>query len=192
MSILVADISISLDGYVAGAERTLDEPMGRGGERLHEWMGSEEGQKVLEESVGELGAVVTGRRTYDDSIRWWEADGPTGPARRPVIVLTHEPPAAVPENGVYEFVTGGVAGALEAARRAAGDRDVCVMGGVDVIRQYLDAGLVDEISLHVAPVLLGHGLRLFEGSPEREVILEPLQAQSTETALHVRYRVNGF
>jgi dihydrofolate reductase len=115
--------------------------MGPGGERLHEWMGSEEGQRLLGQTVGGLGAVIAGRRTYDDSVRWWGADGPSGPARRPVIVVTHEAPSEAPENGVYQFVTGGIADALDRARTAASGDIVCVMGGADVIRQYLNAGL---------------------------------------------------
>lgn len=191
MSILVADISISLDGYIAAAGRTPDEPMGPGGERLHEWMTSEEGQTLLGQAVGGLGAVIAGRRTYDDSVRWWGADGPSGPARRPVIVVTHDAPSDTPENGVYLFVTTGIADALDQARSAAAEDDVCVMGGADVIRQYLNAGLVDELSLHVAPVLLGAGTRLFDGAPERQLPLERLSAVDTATALHVQYRVNS-
>ncbi|MCP2635398.1 dihydrofolate reductase family protein [Microbacterium sp. HD4P20] len=190
MSILVADISISLDGYVAAAGRTPDEPMGPGGERLHEWMGSDEGQNLLGQYIGGLGAVITGRRTFDDSLPWWGADGPTGPARRPVIVITHEAPPAAPEGGVYQFVTTGIVEALDQARMAAAGDVVCVMGGADVIRQYLNAGLVDEISLHVAPVLLGAGTALFDGAPERQLPLERLSVVDTATALHVRYRVN--
>ena len=191
MSIVVADISISLDGYIAAAGRTPDEPMGPGGEGLHEWMASEDGQRLLGQTVGGLGAVIAGRRTYDDSVRWWGADGPSGPARRPVIVVTHDAPSEAPENGVYQFVTGGIADALDRARAVASGDIVCVMGGADVIRQYFNAGLVDQLSLHVAPVLLGAGTRLFEGAPERQLPLERLGAVDTATALHVRYRVNA-
>lgn len=191
MSIVVTDISISLDGYIAAAGRTPDEPMGPGGERLHEWMASEDGQRLLGQAVGGLGAVIAGRRTYDDSVRWWGADGPSGPARRPVIVVTHHKPSDPPENGVYQFVTEGIEAALDSARAAAAGDNVCVMGGADVIRQYLNAGLVDELSLHVAPVLLGGGTRLFEGAPERQLPLEKLRAVDTTTALHVQYRVTG-
>jgi dihydrofolate reductase len=191
MSIVVADISISLDGYIAAAGRTPDEPMGPGGERLHEWMASEEGQTLLGQAVGGLGAVVAGRRTYDDSVRWWGADGPSGPARRPVIVVTHDEPSDAPANGVYQFITGGIADALDQARATASGDIVCVMGGAELIRQYLSAGLVDELSLHVAPVLLGAGTRLFEGAPEHQLTLERLSVFDTATALHVRYRVTG-
>lgn len=191
MSIVVADISISLDGYIAAAGRTPDEPMGPGGERLHEWMASEDGKRLLGQYVGGLGVVIAGRRTYNDSVRWWGADGPSGPARRPVIVVTHDEPSDAPANGVYHFNTGSIVDALDQARAIASGDTVCVMGGADVIRQYLNAGLVDELSLHVAPVLLGAGTRLFEGAPEHQLPLERLSAINTATALHVRYRVTG-
>jgi len=189
MNLVVADISISLDGYTTAAGQTADEPMGSGGERLHEWTTSEEGQRLLGETVVDLGAVIAGRRTYDDSVRWWGADGPTGPARRPVIVLSHDAPAEPPQDGVYRFVSGGVVDALGRAQVAAGDGTVCVMGGADTIRQFLNAGLVHELSLHVAPVLLGDGTRLFDGAPEHLVGLERISVLDTPTAVHARYRV---
>jgi len=189
MNLVVADISISIDGYVTAAGRTPDEPMGLGGERLHHWTTSEEGQRMLGETVTDLGAVIAGRRTYDDSVRWWGADGPTGPARRPVIVVSHDRPATTPADGVYRFTSEGVVEALRQAQGVADGRTVCVMGGADTIRQFLDADLVDELSLHVAPVLLGGGTRLFEGASERQLGLELVSVLDTPTAVHARYRV---
>ncbi|MBA9002132.1 dihydrofolate reductase family protein [Thermomonospora cellulosilytica] len=192
MGKVVVDISMSLDGFVAAAGRTPDEPLGTGGERLHEWaFGQDERSRaLLEEAVGDLGAVITGRTTYDDSVRWWGADGPSGPARRPVFVLTHRQPEDVPEGGVYTFVTGGVEDALRQAQAVAGDRTVSVMGGANVIQQYLAAGLVDEISLHLVPVLLGDGLRLFEHLG-RQVSLERIDVVDAPAALHTRHRIKA-
>jgi dihydrofolate reductase len=133
--------------------------------------------------------VICGRRTYDASVPWWEADGPTGPARRPVIVLTHELPATSPPNGVYQFVTDGIAGALERAKDAAGDKDVCIMGGADVGRQFLESGLVDEISVHLVPVLFGAGTRMFDDLGPDHTRLEPVETVETAAATHLRYRV---
>lgn len=191
MSRVVLDISISLDGYAAAAGRSEDEPLGVGGERLHEWaLGTDEGgREVLRQAVDGLGAVIAGRRTYDSSVRWWGADGPSGPARRPTFVVTHTVPAESPTGGVYRFVTSGLRDAMDQARAAAGDRVVTVMGGADLCRQFLAAGLVDEISLHIVPVLFGSGMRLFDGVPERHVQLETLQVINTPGAVHTRFRV---
>lgn len=190
MNTLALDLSISLDGYITAAGRTPEEPLGRGGERLHEWaFGSDERNRaLLSDAVGTLGAVITGRRTYDDSLPGWRSDGPAGSARRPVVVVTHEPPAESPPNGVYSFATS-VEDALTQARALAGDGVVCVMGGADVARQYLAAGLLDEISLHIVPVLFGDGTPLFARTGAEHVRLEPLEVIPTDTATHVRYRV---
>ncbi|MGP4110296.1 dihydrofolate reductase family protein [Streptomyces sp. 4N509B] len=191
MGKVVADISMSLDGFVTAAGRTPDEPLGKGGERLHAWAfdGDELDRELMAGWGAGAGAVVAGRRTYDDSIRWWKADGPTGPARLPVFVVTHRAPEEVPEDGVYTFVTGGVEAAVREARAAAGDRDVSVMGGADCIRQCVRAGLVDEISVHLVPVLFGGGLRLFEGLGEEHVRLETVASVRTTSAVHLRWRV---
>ena len=163
MGIVVLDISVSLDGSIRAADPTPDEPLGVGGDRLHAWMtAGEESRQVLERGIAGLGATICGRRTYDDSIRWWGADGPSGPARRPLFVVTHEPPSDSPEGSVYTFVTGGIHAALEQAKAAAGDDVVAVMGGADLAQQYLEAGLIDELSLHVAPVIFSGGTRLFD------------------------------
>lgn len=191
MSKVILDISTSLDGYVRAANPTPEEPLGVGGERLHEWAFGEDerNREYLREAISGLGASIAGRTTYDDSIKWWGADGPSGSARRPLIVVTHKPPSEVPAGGVYTFVTDGIRSALEQARTAAGDGNVTVMGGADVARQYLSAGLVDEIVIHLVPVLFGSGTRLFGSVGDEHLRLEPVQVIDTSTATHLRYRV---
>ncbi|WP_298798290.1 dihydrofolate reductase family protein [uncultured Pseudonocardia sp.] len=191
MGIVVLDISISLDGFVRAADPTPDEPLGVGGEHLHAWMAAdEESLQVLERAVADLGATICGRTTYDDSIRWWGADGPSGPARRPLFVVTHEAPSDSPANGVYTFVTGGIEAALDQARAAAGDGVVAVMGGANLAQQYLKAGLVDEISLHLAPVLFGSGMRLFDDLSGL-TDLEPIEVLPGGGAVHLRYKIKN-
>ncbi|WP_116948048.1 dihydrofolate reductase family protein [Jiangella endophytica] len=191
MNTLVLDISISLDGYITAGGQSPDEPLGQGGERLHDWAfgADEQNRAFTEKAVGGLGALITGRKNYDDSLRWWGADGPTGPARRPLIVLTHEAPAESPENGVYTFVTTGIEDALAQARAAAGDGVVAVMGGANVAQQYLAAGLLDEISLHIVPVVFGDGVALFARTGAEHIGLETVEVVPTDAATHVRYRV---
>jgi dihydrofolate reductase len=184
MSRVIFDTSMSLDGFMAGANVRPEEPMGDGGERLHEWVNADRG--FLAEAIGSLGAVIAGRRTYDLSLPYWGADGPTAAARVPVFVVTHEPPSDPPENGVYTFVTDGIEMALARARQVAGDRTVTVMGGADLGRQFIRAGLVDELSIHLVPVLLGSGIRMFEGI-ERE--LDAAEVVHTPAATHLRYRI---
>jgi len=185
------DISMSLDGYITASGQTADEPLGTGGDQLVAWAFGEDerDRRVLTEGVAGTGAVIAGRRTYDTSVPWWGADGPTGDARVPVFVVTHAPPAGAPERGVYTFVTGGIVPALEHARAAAGDKDVTVMGGADVGQQYLRAGLIDELSIHLAPILLGAGTRMFEHIGERHIKLEQTAIASTAAATHLRMRV---
>jgi dihydrofolate reductase len=192
MSKVTFDMSMSLDGFIEAADPTPEQPLGIGGERLHEWAFGEDerDRNVLAEGGRAVGAVIAGRRTYDASVAFWRADGPTGPARLPVIVVTHVPPPESPQDGVYRFVTDGIAAALTAAREAAGDRDVTVMGGADLGRQFLAAGLLDELSIHLVPVIFGRGKRLFEALPlERHAQLEPLSAIQTPNATHLRLRV---
>jgi dihydrofolate reductase len=133
--------------------------------------------------------VICGRRTYDSSLPWWGVDGPSGPVRRPVFVVAHEQPAEHVPGGVYQFVTGGIETALAQARAAAAGKDVCVMGGADLGRQYLAAGLLDEISIHLVPVLFGSGTRMFEPFDTAQVQLEVREVLSTPSATHLRYRI---
>jgi dihydrofolate reductase len=143
----------------------------------------------MESALANLGAVITGRVNYNDSVPWWGSDGPTGPARRPVFVVTHRAPETSPEGGVYTFVTGGIGAALDQAKTAAGKQDVTVMGGANIGQQYLAAGLVDEISLHLVPVLFGAGTRMFEHLGQQHIKLEPISVLNTPAAIHARYRI---
>jgi dihydrofolate reductase len=185
---VIFDTSMSLDGYMTAAHQTPEEPMGDGGLRLMEWVlgGDERNVELLAGWVDRLGASIAGRRTYDTSVAWWGADGPSGAARRPLFVVTHHDPGTSPNPDVYTFVTEGVESALERAQIAAGDDDVVVMGGADLGRQYLAAGLVDEIQVHLAPVLLGAGTRMFDG---QRLVLETIEVIETPAAIHQRYRV---
>src|SRR3989440_4613361 len=184
MTRLICDISMSLDGFVAGPNQTLEQPLGEGGERLHEWVfrlrsfrephglpGGETGtdDDVVAESWRATGAVVMGRRMFSGGEGPWEGDpnadgwwGDDPPFRVPVFVLTHHARETVQKQGgtSFAFVTDGIEAALEQARAAAADKDVYVGGGASVIQQYLNAGLVDELQVHVVPVLLGGGVRL--------------------------------
>jgi dihydrofolate reductase len=191
MSKVIFDISMSLDGFMTAANQRPEEPLGEGGERLHQWTFSEDprDREVLAGGAGRLGAVICGRRTYVDSLPWWGADGPTGPARVPVFVLSHDEPADPPAGGVYTFVGDGIEHALRRARDAAGDKDVTVMGGADTGRQFIEAGLVDELSIHLVPVLFGGGTRMFEHLGAGHVQLENLGSVQTAAATHLRFRV---
>jgi dihydrofolate reductase len=190
---VIFDISMSLDGYVTAAGRTPEEPMGRGGLRLVDWaIGDDErGRKLLDDAVGQLGATIAGRTTYDTSLPWWGPDGPSGSARRPVFVVTHQAPDESPEGGVYEFVTDGIEAALARAQSVAGEAAVVVMGGADLGRQYIAAGLVDEIQIHLVPVLFGGGTRMFDDSLADHFDLEPVEVIETPVAIHQRFRVVG-
>jgi len=184
-------ISMSLDGYITAANQTPDNPMGDGGLRLQDWAlgGDETNRTYLEKAIGRLGAVIAGRRTYDTSVPWWGADGPSGDARRSVFVVTHAAPAESPAGGVYQFVTDGIESALARAQAAAGDKDVTVMGGADLGRQYLAAGLLDELEIHLVPVLLGGGTPMFSGILTGQIPLEAVDVLPTPTATHLRYRI---
>jgi dihydrofolate reductase len=215
MSKLIFDLSISLDGYVAGTDPTLDEPLGRGGEQLHEWAlaqqawraehgreGGEEGQdsEVIREHVGRVGAEIMGRGKFggpagqpwgDDPWPGWWGEDP--PFRMPVFVLTHHArePLTLSDT-TFTFVTDGIESALEQARAAAGDKDVAIGGGGNVAQQYLAAGLVDELQLHVVPILLGDGIKMFgDGGAlgSEHIRLEPIRVIDSPTVTHLRYRV---
>lgn len=193
MSQVIIDISLSLDGFMTAANQTAEEPLGDGGQQLHDWAFGDNAdavsRKMLEEGIASIGAVVCGRKTYDDSLPWWGADGPTGPARRPLFVVTHSAPMESPEGGIYTFVTDGIESALAQAKAAAGEKDISVMGGASIGQQCLAAGLVDEISIHLVPVLFGSGTRMFDHLSAAHIQLEPIDTVATSLATHLRYRV---
>jgi dihydrofolate reductase len=211
MGKVVLDISVSLDGYVAGPRPTLEEPLGENGERLHEWIlglrswreshGLEGGEtnadsELVAEGLGSTGATIMGRRMFSGGEGPWEDDprangwwGDEPPFRRPVFVLTHHErePLSLGET-TFTFVTDGVASAVGQARSAAGNDDVLVAGGADAAQQVLGAGLLDELRLHVVPVFLGGGTRLFENVPAG-IELERARVLDSPAVTHLAYRV---
>jgi dihydrofolate reductase len=180
------DISVSLDGYVTAAGVRPGEPMGDGGQQLHEWaFGTDErGRDVLAESASTVGATIAGRRTYDLSVPWWCPDGPGGEARTPTFIVSHAA-GHVSEESVYTFVNGPVE-ALELASAAAGDQDVDVFSA-SIGQQLLRAGRIDEIHVHLVPVLFGAGTRLLEDLGGTHVQLEIIRVAEGSTATHLRY-----
>jgi dihydrofolate reductase len=213
MSRLTLEISMSLDGFIAGPNRTAQQPLGDGGEKLHDWVvglaswrerhGMPGGERnaddeVVRESLDTSGAVLMGRRMFsggegpweDDPVAdgWWGDDPPFGV---PVFVLTHHARQTVTKQGgtSFTFVTNGFEAGLDQAREAAGDKDVSVAGGASVVQQCLRAGLLDEMQIHLAPVLLGNGVRLFDQLGDAQVELEVTRAIHSPTVTHVRYRL---
>jgi dihydrofolate reductase len=196
MAKVLAAITTSVDGYVAGPDDGPGKGLGEGGERLHYWVfggpwtyesgpdGEATGEAAawLEGLMSRVGAVVGGRWTYEAAERW----GGANPWPVPFFIVTHRPEEE-PEGGAFTFVPG-VREAVERAAEAAGDKDVHVMGGADVIRQALEEGLVDELTLIVAPVVLGGGKRLFEGFTA-SLELEQLGVVQSPLATFVEYRV---
>jgi dihydrofolate reductase len=211
MSKVRVHISTSLDGYVAGPNQTQEEPLGHGGESLHDWMvalkawresqGMEGGEvnentPVVAQEHANVGAEVMGRGKFgpatrgpwgDDPWQGWWGDDP--PFHKPVFVVTHHArePLTLTDT-TFTFVTDGIESALEQAKQAAGDKDVFIGGGATTINEYLAAGLVDEVELHVVPMLLGGGARLFEGvGPDLK--LEPIRTVEAPGVTHLKYRV---
>jgi dihydrofolate reductase len=196
-----ADITMSLDGYVAGRDDSPELPLGQDGERLHEWVygleswraphGLEGGERnrdgeILEEAMRNVGAIVIGRRMFDNARGWGEEP----PFHVPVFVLTHEAREPLEKKGgtTFTFVTDGIEAALDEAKAAAGEGDVAIGGGASTIQQYLAAGLLDELQVHVAPLLLGGGVRLFaDAGPSVDV--ELTRVVESPRVAHLRFRV---
>ncbi|MEV8611052.1 dihydrofolate reductase family protein [Amycolatopsis sp. NPDC051373] len=191
MGKVVAEISMSLDGVVAGPGTDTDNRLGRDGELLHTWMahGTEADHDVMAGFFTGTGAFVLGRTTFDMGIDVW---GPDGAFERPAFVLTHRPAEPL-ERGktTFTFVTDGPEAALAQAREAAGERDVVLMSG-SAISQYLRLGLVDELRLHLVPLLFGDGVRLFDDFAGRRVALERTDVVTTPTMTHLTYRVTSL
>jgi dihydrofolate reductase len=206
------DITMSLDGFVAGPNPSLEQPLGEGGEQLHDWATSAESwrerhgleggetgadSRVMAEGIARQGATVMGRKMFSGGAGPWEDDprrdgwwGDDPPFRQPVFILTHHArePVELDNGTTFTFVTDGIEAALEQARAAAGDKDVLVAGGADAIRQAVEAGAVEDFQLHVAPILLGSGVRLFDGiaSPPK---VELTRVVESPNATHLSYRV---
>jgi dihydrofolate reductase len=196
-----AEVSMSLDGFIAGPNAGPDNPLGDGGDRLHEWIygleswrephGLSGGEtnpdnEVVKESFARMGAVVMGKRMFDEGERPW---GDNPPFHAPVFVVTHETRETVEKDGgtTYTFVTDGIESALKQATEDAGGKDVAVAGAI-TIRQFIEAGLLDDMLIHVIPVLFGDGVRLFDRLPER-VELETTRVISSPAATHLSFRV---
>jgi dihydrofolate reductase len=209
MGSVTCQISISLDGFVAGPNQSVKNPLGEGGMRLHEWVfvtdswrrhhGMQGGEhsvdaEVVDEVVRDVGAYVMGRRMFgggdgpwDETWKGWWGEEP--PFHAPVFVLTHHArqPLAMQGGTTFTFVTDGIESALTQARSAAADKDVAIAGGASAVNQYLAAGLLDELYLHIVPVVLGAGERLLVnvGDP----MLEPVKVVASPAVTHVKYRV---
>jgi dihydrofolate reductase len=204
------NITVSADGYVAGPDQSLANPLGEGGERLHEWAfatrawremqgmdGGESGTAddvVIRETFENLGATIMGRHMFAGSGPWdpawrgWWGENP--PYHHPVFVLTHHAREPLPMKGgtTFHFVTGGIHEALARATEAAAGKDISLAGGANAAQQFLAAGLVDEMELHIAPALLGGGERLFENTDGRQTGFECVRVLTSPLAAHFKYR----
>jgi dihydrofolate reductase len=198
MSKVTCQIAMSLDGFVAGPRQSPDDPLGIGGERLHEWMFAPEPHPADAAVTARLldgnGAYVMGRNMFGPVRGAWEGDwrgwwGEDPPYHTPVFVLTHHArePVEMAGGTTFHFVTEGVEVVLERARAAAGERNVCIGGGASTVNQVLAAGQLDELHLHIVPIMLGGGERLFAGVGDPA--LEVVEAVTSPAVTHVRYRV---
>jgi dihydrofolate reductase len=189
MALVICDMSTSLDGYVTGPNDSRENPFGDGAGMLHDWMfdaATDDDREILQKAIDSVGAVVMGRRSFDhtEGDGGWGDGGPLGDT--PCFVVTHHRPTTK-YPGVFTFVTDGVASAIEQAKKAAGGK-VVGLHGATVMQQALPLGLVDEIRVHVVPVLLGGGTALF-GALDSAVTLERTQVRVTPAATHIGYRV---
>jgi dihydrofolate reductase len=204
-------ISMSLDGFVAGPNQSVDNPLGIGGMRLHEWAFAlaifrsehemeggviNESTRVVEESLANIGATVMGRNMFGGHPGGWDAKNPWNgwwgvnpPYHHPVFVLTHHKrePLVLEGGTTFTFVTTGIEAALEQARRAAGGKDVSLAGGAKAAQQYLAAGLVDEMEINLVPTLLGSGERLFEGVGDDQHGLELVRTVAAPQVTHFKF-----
>jgi dihydrofolate reductase len=202
MGKVTVDISMSLDGFIAGPNDGPELGLGEGGEQLHEWVfgltswrerhglpggTTDRDAEILDEAFRDTGAIVLGRRMFDNAKGW----GDDPPFHMPVFVLTHDAREKLTKEGgtTFTFVTDGIESALEQARAAAGDKDVSVAGGANTIQQYLNAGLIDEMQIHLVPLMLGGGIRLFDQVDPELVELEGTRVVESPGVTHLKYRV---
>jgi dihydrofolate reductase len=200
---IAADMSMSLDGFITGPNDDVSRPLGEGGEQLHQWVfelaswrerhglaggKSNRDAEVLEEAFRNVGAVVMGRRMFNHGEKPW---GDNPPFHVPVFVVTHKSRQMLNKEGgtTFTFVTDGMESALKQAKAAAGGKDVSVAGGANIVQQFLKAGLLDEIQIHLVPLLLGGGKRLFEHLKEVELV--PTRVIESTEVTHLKYRVKG-
>ncbi|MBT2517068.1 dihydrofolate reductase [Streptomyces sp. ISL-90] len=194
--LVTANMSISLDGFVAGPNQSLQDPLGEGGERLHDWMFQQrEANQAIVDQILAPRAFIMGRNMFgpirgdwpDDEWKGWWGDDP--PYHAPVFVLTHHPRELVEMAGgtTFHFVTTGIDDALAQAKRAAGDGRVSIAGGASTVRQYLAAGHIDRIIVSISPIMLGTGARLFDDLDG--LTLKPVEVLSNELATHITYDV---
>jgi dihydrofolate reductase len=191
MSKVVCDISMSLDGFTTGPNVRVGNGMGDGGERLHDWMFDAKTQadaKIVEERFASAGAIIIGKGMFNVGFELWGDPPPFG---MPVFIVTHDVREPLPMKGgtTYTFVSDGIESALEQARTAAGNKNVGIWGGADIIKQYLKAGLVDEMRLQIIPILLGNGIRLFEDLAPQEIELRKTSVIETPAATHYQFEV---
>jgi dihydrofolate reductase len=191
MGRVFSEISMSLDGFVTGPNVRVGNGMGDGGDRLHDWRfdaKTETDDAIVGEIYASNGAVIIGKRMFDVGYEPWGDPPPFG---MPVFIVTHHGREPMPMQGgtTYNFVTGGIEAALEQARAAAGDKNVLVQGGANIIRQYLEAGLLDEMQIHIVPILFGDGIRLFEDLDAKGIELRKTSTIDTPGATHFRFEV---
>lgn len=203
---------MSLDGFIAGPNSTLEQPLGEGGENLHEWViklqswrrlhsltGGETGvdDDIVEESSKDIGAVIMGRKMFSGGEGPWDEDpnpdgwwGETPPFHAPVFILTQNPRESVTKQGgtTFNFVTDGIESALKQAKAAAGGKNISIAGGANVIQQYLNAGVIDELEIHLVPILLGGGIRLLENITDEKVKLKKIRVIDSPTVTHLRFQ----
>jgi dihydrofolate reductase len=195
MTRVTCDIGVSTDDFAAGPRQSLQNPLGEGAERLHRWMLEQPDENAAEiAAILEAGVYIMGRNMFapgrgDWDLEWRGWWGEEPPYHAPVFVLTHHPrePLVMEGGTTFTFVTDGIESALTQARAAAGEKTVAIAGGASTVRQYLAAGLLDELRLHIAPVTLGEGEPLLAGLEHLE--LEEIGSRENELVRHVTYRV---
>jgi dihydrofolate reductase len=186
MTKVFLNLTMSLDGYVAGNNITEAVPMGEHGDRLHDWLfdsKTERDNEIIKETFTKSGAVIVGGHTYTLAIK--DAWGGKSPFDAPAFVVIEKQPEFAADG--FTFVTDGIESALSQARKAAGDKDVWIMGGANIAQQYIKAGLLDELQITIAPMLLGEGLRLFEHTGA--ATLKHVGVVQTPAATHITYQV---
>jgi dihydrofolate reductase len=194
------DITMSLDGFIAGPNDRPEQGLGEGGEDLHQWVYelaswrgphglaggvANQDSEILEEAIAAAGAINVGRRMFDNAKEW----GDEPPFHVPVFVVTHEAREDLVKSDTTFTFVDGIESALEQAKAAAGNKDVSIGGGADVAQQYLKAGLVDEMQIHIVPLLLGGGIRLFDRLGDAQITLEKTHVIDSPAVTHLRFRI---